>query len=118
MKVREHLDYIKTMSEEKYKIAPGKGAIYLNHEPKSPNSPRYSGKVRMPNGTLNKFSFWFNGTPGQEGFNVGIAIEEVNESEERALSQNEQKEGWAKVKANLNEGEAPSERTDHDDVPF
>ena len=106
------------MSDEKKTLAAGKGSIYLNHEPKSPNSPRYSGKLRMPNGVLHRLSFWFNGTPGQEGFNLGVAIDEVDENEGRPLSKNEQKEGWAKVRQSMNEGEPPAERTENDDVPF
>ena len=76
----------------------------------------YSGKIRFPNGVLNKFSFWFNGDAGQEGFNIGIAIEEVDESEGRPLTQAEQKEGWAKAKATLTET-LPA-REENDDVPF
>jgi len=117
MKVKDNQDYKNMSDQPKKQIPAGKGSIYLNVAPKSPNSPRYSGKIRFPNGVLNKFSFWFNGTAGQEGFNIGIAIDEVDESEGRPLSQAEQKEGWAKAKATLTE-EPVAASEENDDVPF
>ena len=112
---------------EKKKLAPGKGAFYLNANPKNPNSPRYSGKVRQLDGTLVKVSIWFNGTAGQEGFNLGIALEAVDESAEaQQQQQRQQQQGWNSVKQTLQEGQPPQQQQqqqvqfnpEEDDVPI
>ena len=112
--------------EQKKQLAPGKGSIYLNLNPKNPNAPRYSGKVRTLDGKLLKFAFWLNGEMGQEGFNFGIDYEEVDEgAEAQRQQQRQQKAGWNKVQATLQEGQPPQQAapqqqtiTEEDDVPF
>ena len=112
--------------EQRKQLAPGKGSIYLNLNPKNPNAPRYSGKVRTLDGKLLKFAFWLNGEMGQEGFNFGIDYEEVDEgAEAQRQQQRQQQAGWNKVQATLQEGQPPQQSapqqqtiTEEDDVPF
>ena len=102
-----------------------KGAIYYNN-PQNDKSPKYKGKVTMLDGKVYEFPLWFNGTPGEEGFSIGFNIEHVltpAPAKERPVSQDEAKEGWRKVKAELAEGEPPKEekppsKEEDDDVPF
>ena len=112
--------------EQRKQLPPGKGSIYLNLNPKNPHSPRYSGKLRMLDGTLTKVSVWLNGEIGKEGFNFGIAMEEVDEgAEAQRQEQRQQQAGWNKVQATLQEGQPPQQAapqqqtvTEEDDVPF
>ncbi len=115
------LNYLKQEKymEQKQTKKIGKGAIYYN-DPQKENSPKYKAKVTMADGKVYELPLWFNGTPGEVGFNIGFNIEHVLNPappKERPVTQDEAKEGWEKVKkaAGLKEGEAPKEE---DDVPF
>jgi hypothetical protein len=95
----------------------GKGTIFFNHDA-SEKAPRYKARIEMDEGGVYEIPLWFNGTAGQEGFRIGLNIEEVLNPQSRTqkpISAEEAKEGWQKVKAELAEGETPKEE---DDVPF
>ena len=107
--------------EQKQTKKIGAGRIYHNN-PQKETQPEYKGKVTMEDGKVYEFPVWFNGTitseGPSEGFNIGFEISEVlnpQSRSEKPISEQEAKEGWQKVKAELPEGEPPKEE---DDVPF
>tara|TARA_R100000152_G_C6557013_1_gene29318 strand:+ start:62 stop:376 length:315 start_codon:yes stop_codon:yes gene_type:complete len=95
----------------------GKGTIFFNHNA-SEKAPRYKARIEMDEGSVYEIPLWFNGTAGQEGFRIGLNIEEVLNPQSRTqkpISAEEAKEGFDKVRAQMAEGEPPKEE---DDVPF
>ena len=95
----------------------GKGTIFFNHNA-SEKAPRYKARIEMDEGGVYEIPLWFNGTAGQEGFRIGLNIEEVLNPQSRTqkpISAEEAKEGFDKVRAQMAEGEPPKEE---DDVPF
>ena len=105
--------------EQKQTKRIGKLTIYYN-KTENEKSPRYKAKAVMVSGEVYEVPLWFNNKPGEPDFNINGVIEEVLNPappKERPVTQDEEKEGWKKVKeaAGLNEGEPPKEE---DDVPF
>ena len=105
--------------EQKQTKRIGKLTIYYN-KTENEKSPRYKAKAVMVSGEDYELPLWFNNKPVEPVFKINGVIEEVLNPappKERPVTQDEEKEGWKKVKeaAGLNEGEPPKEE---DDVPF